>query len=209
MVPAPEEPVCFYNPLNDIDEANQRHTGICFVYLLFFIFFLFTLASNFSGPHDSIGYLNGIAYGSGLFHQHHLLYHFITHYWLVAVKAVIPGVADYYLVEAFTALWGSASLAVAYCILRNRFAQPVGLSLAAISVIAFSYGMWFYSVNIEVYAPPMFFLLAALYILSDPAFGQRDVWKVALLHSAAILFHQVHILFPLLFYTYSGSIVRK
>jgi hypothetical protein len=69
------------------------------------------------------------------------------------------------------------------------------ISLAATAVIAFSYGMWFYSVNIEVYAPPMFFLLAALYRLSDRNFSQHDVWKVALLHSAAILFHQVHILF--------------
>lgn len=178
----------------------KRISGIpeqYFVFLLFFIFFLFTLASNFSGPHDSIGYLNGIVHGNALFHQHHLLYHFITHYWLVGAKAILPGVTDYYLVEAFTALWGSGSLTIAYCFFRRRFAQPVGLSLAATAVIAFSYGMWFYSVNIEVYAPPMFFLLAALYKLSDRGFAQRDVWKVALLQSAAILFHQVHILFTI------------
>jgi hypothetical protein len=176
----------------------KRISGIpeqFFIFFIFLIFFLCTLASNFSGPHDSIGYLNGIVQGNALFHQHHLLYHFITHYWLVGAKAIFPGIADYYLVEVFTALWGSASLTIVYCFLRNRFNQSQILSLAATAVIAFSYGMWFYSVNIEVYAPPMFFLLAALYKLSDRNFSQPDVWKVALLHSSAILFHQVHILF--------------
>jgi hypothetical protein len=178
----------------------KRLSGIpeqYFIFFIFFIFFLGTLASNFSGPHDSIGYLNGIVQGNALFHQHHLLYHFITHYWLEGTKAIFPGVADYYLVEAFTALWGAGSLTLAYCFLRHRFGHSQLLSLAATAVIAFSYGMWFYSVNIEVYAPPMFFLLAALYRLSHRNFSQRDVWKVALLQSAAILFHQVHILFTI------------
>lgn len=166
-----------------------------YIFLGFFIFFLLMLASNFSGPHDSIGYLNGIVRGNALFHQHHLLYHFITHYWLVGARAVFPAVPDYFLVEGFTALWGSGSLAIAYMFFRNRFGLAAPLSFLSTTVIAFTYGMWFYSVNIEVYAPPMFFLLAALYKLSDQNFSQRDVWKVALLQSAAILFHQVHILF--------------
>jgi hypothetical protein len=168
-----------------------------FIYLAFLIFFLCTLASNFSGPHDSIGYLNGIVKGHHLFHQHHLLYHFVAHYWLVGVNALFPRVPDYFLVEAFTALWGSGSLTIAYCMLRKRFGISILLSLIATSVIAFSYGMWFYSVNIEVYAPSIFFLLAALYKLTDRDFSQRDIWKVVLLHCAAILFHQIHILFTI------------
>lgn len=168
-----------------------------YIFFIFFIFFLLTLASNFSGPHDSIGYLNGIVKGHPLFHQHHLLYHFIAHYWLVGAKAIFPGIADYYLVEAFTAIWGSGSLTIAYCFLHKRFKLSPLLSVIATAVIAFSYGMWFYSVNIEVYAPAMFFLLAALYKLSDPNFSQRDVVEVVLLHCAGILFHQIHILFTI------------
>ncbi len=56
-----------------------------------FIFFLCTLAANFSGPHDSIGYLNGMVTGKHLFHPHHLIYHFVTHYWLVFVQPIFPG----------------------------------------------------------------------------------------------------------------------
>ena len=110
----------------------KRISGIpehFFIFLLFFIFFLASLASNFSGPHDSIGYLNGIVQGNALFHQHHLLYHFITHYWLVGAKAILPGISDYYLVEAFTALWGSGSLTIAHCFFRNRFNLSASISL--------------------------------------------------------------------------------
>ena len=166
-----------------------------YVFTGFFIFFLFTLASNFSGPHDSIGYLNGIVRGNALFHPHHLLYHFITHYWFVGMHSVFGGTRNYYLVEVFTALWGSGSMALAYSIFRKRFGLTAPVALVGTTVIAFTYGVWFYSTNIEVYAPPMFFLLATLYRLTGKDFSQRTVVEVALLHCAAILFHQVHILF--------------
>src|SRR5882724_6252937 len=117
-----------------------------FVYIGFLVFFLFTLASNFSGPHDSIGYLNGIVKGSPLFHQHHLLYHFTAHYWLVFTQFLFPGVKDYYLVELFTALWGSGSMVIIYSFFRYRFNFTAILSLLSTTVIAFSYGIWFYSV---------------------------------------------------------------
>lgn len=163
----------------------------------FLAFFLCTLVANFSGPHDSIGYLNGIVRGNALFHQHHLLYHFVSHYWLLFIQGIFPGIKDYYLVEVFTALWGSASMTVLYCFFRNRFMLPVITSVAACTVIAFTYGVWFYSVNIEVYAPPMFFLLQALYVMTKKDFSTADVWKVSLLHAMAILFHQEHILFTI------------
>lgn len=172
------------------------------VYTLALIFFLCTLAENFSGPHDSIGYLNGIVTGKHLFHPHHILYHFITHYWLVFARSIAGGIPDYYLVEAFTALWGSGIITVVYTFFRKRFGLTVPIAALGASIIAFSYGLWFYSVNIEVYAPPMFFLLLCLYILTKKDFRQRDVVSVALLHVMALLFHQVHILFtPVVLYT--------
>lgn len=174
-----------------------------FLYIGFLVFFVFTLASNFSGPHDSIGYLNGIVKGSPLFHQHHLLYHFTAHYWLVFTQMLFPGVKDFYLVELFTALWGSGSMVIVYSFFRHRFNFSGVLSFLSTTVIAFSYGIWFYSVNIEVYAPPMFFLLLALYILTKRDFTKKDVWKVIVLHCFAILFHQVNILFiPIILYCF-------
>ncbi|WP_127131888.1 glycosyltransferase family 39 protein [Pseudoflavitalea rhizosphaerae] len=162
------------------------------------LMFLLTLAANFSGPHDSIGYLNGIIKGGeNLSHPHHLLYHYAAWYWLQFTQAIFPGIKDYYLVEAFTAVCGSVSMTIVYSFFRWRFNWKPWPSVVFSSVIAFSYGMWFYSANIEVYAPAMMFLLASLYKLTSPSFSKKDLWLVAVLHCLAILFHQLHILFAL------------
>jgi hypothetical protein len=175
--------------------------GAVMVWLISYIFFLLTLANNFSAAHDSINYLNGIVKGQHLFHPHHLLYNYYAHLWLMLFKNIFLGVAPHYIVESFTAVWGSAILAVSYLFFRNRFYLPVGLSVLGITVIAFSYGTWFYSVNIEVYTPPIFFLLCCLFIISKKQPRASDVWKVAILHSFSILFHQVNILFtPVIIY---------
>jgi hypothetical protein len=169
--------------------------GAVMVWLASYIFFLLTLANNFSASHDSINYLNGIVKGEHLFHPHHLLYHYYAHVWLVLFRIIFPSVPEHYIIESFTAIWGSGVLAVCYLFYRNRFNLTTGVSALAVTLIAFSYGTWFYSVNIEVYTPPIFFILCALYIITKKETTDADVWKVAILQSFAILFHQVNILF--------------
>lgn len=160
------------------------------------IVFLLTLAANFSGPHDSINYLNGIMKGGEyLSHPHHLLYHWSAWYWLHITQAIFPGVKDYYLVESFTAVCGSISMAIVYSFFRWRFNWKALPSIVFSSVVAFSYGMWFYSSNIEVYAPAMALLLGSLYFLCSPSFTKKEFWKVVILHCLAVLYHQLHILF--------------
>lgn len=175
----------------------KKIPGQLWVFAGALLFFLATLAENFSGPHDSITYLNGIADGYPLVNQHHLLYHYTAYCWLHFWQFFFPQVRDYYLIEAFSSLFGSASLAVVYSFFRNRFQLPVSTALTGVLVIAFTYGFWFYSVNIEVYAPPLFFILTALYLLTKPVLRTRDWWLVILLHILAILFHQINILFAL------------
>lgn len=165
------------------------------VWLGSYIFFLFTLANNFSASHDSINYLLAITKGEHLFHQHHLLYHFLAHYWLRLFQPIFSSTPEHYIIESFTALWGSGNIAVCYLFFRNRFGLTVPLAIAGVSVIAFSYGAWFYSVNIEVYAPPVFFILCALYKMTNSQPSQRDVIIVAVLQSFAVLFHQLNVLF--------------
>lgn len=165
-----------------------------FVFAGSFIFFCCTLAANFSAPHDSIGYLNGIISGEHLGHPHHLLYHFSAHYWLMATQYLFPGIKDYYLVEVFTALCGSGCITIVFAFFRRRFGLSMPVALLNTSVIVFTYGVWFYSVNIEVYASSMVLVLWALYLLTRPGFGKGDVWKVAVLHALAILYGEFHIL---------------
>lgn len=170
----------------------RRLPGPLVVWIVSYAFFLLTLANNLSASHDSIHYLLDILNGKELFHQHHLLYNYLATRWLDLFPS---SVAPQFAIESFTALWGSSTLALIYAFFRNRFFVPVRDAAWGVAIIGFSYGMWFYSVNIEVYMPPLFFLIAALYFLTRKELSLDDIWRVALLHSGAILFHQVNVLF--------------
>ena len=165
------------------------------------IFLLITQTQNFSAAHDSITYLVGIINGEQLFHPHHLLYHVLARNWLLFWQAVFPSIPDYSIVTAFTSLWGAGSLALVWTIFRRRFGLRVKAALYATLVIAFSYGTWFYSANIEVYMPAVFFMLLLLHAIPEKL-SRKAVLLIAVLHSLAILFHQVNILFAvfLLYY---------
>ncbi|MBO9573047.1 MAG: hypothetical protein J7497_12715, partial [Chitinophagaceae bacterium] len=189
--------------------------GALVVWIISYLFFLVTLVNNFSASHDSIHYLNDIVKSTNLFHQHHLLYHFLANKWLVfwqgffscgnyrSLGEVMNAgggrlfCQPHYLIESFTALWGSSALTMVYLFLRKRFYLTRSAAWLGTAVVACSYGVWFYSVNIEVYLPPLFFILWCLFILTKKEFAKTDIWKIAILHSLAILFHQVNILFTL------------
>lgn len=195
--------------------SSSRVPGALIVWIASYLFFIVTLVNNFSAAHDSIHYLNDIVKGENLFHQHHLLYHFLANKWLNLWTAFFgcntyPPLAEiaglpagggllycrpHYIIESFTALWGSSVLTMVYLFFRNRFFLTRAACLLGTSIIGVSYGTWFYSVNIEVYMPPLFFILWCLYLLTGKDFSPKDVWKIAVLHSLAILFHQVNILF--------------
>lgn len=178
-----------------MNKIRGTTTEVLMVWLAAYVFFLASLANNLSASHDSINYLRHIAGGKHLFHQHHLLYHFFAHYWLNAFSSILPTVSEHYIVQAFTALWGSSILAVCYLFFVNRFHLTKALALAGTCVIAFSYGTWFYSVNVEVYSPANFFILCALYKMGAQQVIRKDLLVVALLHAGAMLFHQINVLF--------------
>lgn len=176
---------------------------VLIVWVVSLSFFLATLAHNFSASHDSIHYLLGITGDDPPFHQHHLLYHVLAHKWLVLGRLLLPGIPDPFLIESFTAVWGSSVLAMVYTIFRNRFFLTAARATVGTALVACSYGVWFYSVNIEVYMPPLFFILSGLYLLTRPLRGQGDAWRIGVLHSLAILFHQMNVLFVVVvFYTF-------
>lgn len=165
------------------------------VYAGALLFFLLTLAENFSGPHDSIHYLNCIIDGHPLANQHHLIYKYVVYGWLHVVQTFLPSVKDFVIVESFTAIWGAGSATVIYLFFRNRFAVSVLPSLLALATVLFSYGIWFYSTNIEVYAPPLCLVLLCLYLLTGKNKRAGTWWIIIALHILSILFHQVNILF--------------
>jgi hypothetical protein len=136
-----------------------------------------------------------------LWHPHHLVYHELTYYWLHFLKIFFPHVLEYFLVESFSSVFGAATIATVFLFFRNRFNLPLLTSWLGTSIVAFSYGIWFYSINVEVYAPSLFLTVASLYQLARKDWDARAVWLTAILHSLAILFHQMNILFtPIVIY---------
>lgn len=164
------------------------------VFVVAFIFFLQTLVENFSGPHDAINYLNGIVKGKDLFHQHHLLFHASSHVWFKFWSQIFVNIEPYFIVESFTAFFGALNCWIVYRIFKDKFQVPLLLNIGFLLVIVFTYGFWLYSINVEVYAPPIFFLLCTIYLLGSKQFT-KNIVGISIFHSLAILFHQVHVLF--------------
>lgn len=171
------------------------------VFFVFLLIYLSTLTSNFTGPHDSMAYLNMLQTGHGLWHPHHLLYHVLSKYWLQIWKVIFPSVEDYFIVESFSGVWGAATLAMVFLFFRRRFGLSALTAWLGTAAAGFSYGTWFYSVNVEVYMPSLFFTVWALYILSINEWTSKQVWRIIVVHSLAILFHQMNILLtPIILY---------
>jgi len=120
-----------------------------YVFAAFFIFFIVNLTSNFSGPHDSMGYLNDFLKGRDLFPAHHLLYHYITYQVFHLFRFLFHGVRDYFLVEAVDTIWGCLGLTMVYRILLKRAMMTKTEAFLGTCVTAFSFGMWFYCSNIH------------------------------------------------------------
>lgn len=174
---------------------GQNRAASIIVFLIFFCFFLLTLANNFSAPHDAIDYLNQIEKGKDLFNPHHVLYHIVA-YWLFNIlRPLFTHTPPHYLIEAMDAFWGTLILVTFFNFLRHRFRYDNFTAFIATCLPAFSFGMWFYSTNIEVYMPPLFFLLSALYVLTGEPLTKKKIYLAIALHVLAILFHQVNILF--------------
>lgn len=166
-----------------------------FIYSIFFLVFALTLTSNFSAPHDSIDYLIGFERAEGLLHPHHLLYHITTYGVFKLLQLVLPFAANHYLIEIVNALWGAGAILVVNLFLRNRFNISPFTAFLGTCLPAFSFGIWFYSTNIEVYMPSLFFLLLILYKITTREFSKTTLYVVVFLHILAILFHQVNFIF--------------
>ena len=101
-------------------------------------------------------------------------------------------------VQIANALTGALGVAVLWMLLRY-----VGLSriyaAAGCGLVAFSYGYWWYSVEVEVYILSTFFLICCLFLAYRAAV--KPSWKVfAILgaaHGLAILAHQTNLLFAI------------
>jgi hypothetical protein len=166
-------------------------------FLIFFsvlVLYLFSLQNNFSSSHDAITYLRLVTEGKELFHPHHLIYNLVLNIWINTWHFILPNLEIHFLAESFQALCGSAIVLVCYIFFTRRFYLDYKKSAVYSSIIAFSYGVWAYSTNVEVYSPSILFCMLLLLRITRKELKPLDCWYIALLHIAAILFHQVNVL---------------
>ncbi len=153
-------------------------------------------SANLSSAHDAANYLRMIRDGDW-FHPHHLFFNGAAALWIGAWQALLPSLPAITLVAWLNAVFGAGCVMLAHLLLRERIGLSPRAALIAALLPAFSFGLWFYSATVEVYVIPLFFLLAALYLLTAEEPPMKVVLLAALMHALAMLFHQVHVLFTL------------
>jgi hypothetical protein len=155
-----------------------------------------TLSSVPALTSDSMEYLYEIEHGGlALYHPHHLAYNAVGRVWLNLLGALGLGGDALPRVELLNALFGGLAAALVWTLLRYRARVTPVVALAATVGAAFSFGVWFYSVSIEVYLLPLALLLATLLVLTSPRLTLPTMVAVGVLNGAAVVAHQVNVLF--------------
>ena len=175
-----------------------------------FVVYTLTLSSVPALTHDSLTYMQSITDGGiGLWHPHHLVYNAIGAAWLRLVRS-FGVVSDGLKVVAWVnSALGAACAMCCYALLRDRARAGRTLALAGTLGAAVSFGLWFYSVSVEVYVLPLSTLLAATYVLLSPRLTTRHVLVVGLLNGLAVLGHQVHVLFTVVVVVVLAGHIRR
>ena len=164
-------------------------------FLFFFITYVLLLSQNLSITHDSIEYLLEVAHAQLTFHANHLLYQPSLHLIAYIFSLLGIDINIQIAIEIVSALAGALALQAAYLIMLNRLHLNPLTAWAGLFACGFSFGIWYYSVAIEIYTIPLCFLAWSFYFLLNENLSNKIVFIAAVLHSLAILFHQTAILF--------------
>lgn len=171
----------------------MRYRVDALIFGSFCLLYFATSSLNLTVAHDSVHYLANIISGSPNLHPHHLLYEPLSFLW---VKVSSLATSEYSVqVSSLNSFFGAGLVLVVFKILRQRLCVSGANSLLGAALLGVSFGVWFYSVTVEVYIIPAFLLASAAYVLLLEKITIRDMVVVGVLHGLAMLFHQVHFLF--------------
>lgn len=184
---------------NDIRSNGRLYAELTLVFLSFFIIYASTISDNLSISHDSIQYINEIDNGPTVYHPHHLLYHPTSELWVGAMRIIGIQAKSEYLVALLNAIFGALSISLIFGFIRKRLGYSFAGAFVASALPGVSFGLWFYSVCVEVYIIPLFFMLLAFhFMLSD---GRKKYLLVGVCHAMAVLFHQSNVIFAVVILT--------
>lgn len=122
-------------------------------------------------------------------HPHHLFY-FPCSFYLYKLLNSLLGyqVLEYYHLQLFSLVFGLLTLGVVYKIL-NHITGKQFFALMGVVLMAFSWGIWYYSVEAEVHMPGLFFIISGIYLLFFKPVNTNNLVLSALLFSFAAGFH--------------------
>lgn len=184
-------------------KANNRlfyatiFCGIAAIYLL-------TLSQNQAIAHDGIIYSTKAKEGVWVFHPHHLLYHVFTLGIVKSLRLIGISWEVFLVISAVNSFFGAGLITIIVKMLVEHYSFDKIYAITAVSIIAFSYGVWYYSTCVEVYIIPLFFAVLSFYFYTK---NPNDVAKISISASLATLFHQTYV-FLLLVYAIN-YIVQK
>jgi hypothetical protein len=158
--------------------------------------YLLTLSGNHTEAEDALRYLYDIRSGdvAAIFNSYHLAYGWYG--WLGYHAALLLGYGGGPLlpVQVLNALTGALGIAVLWVLLRT---VVPGRAAAGCGLLAFSYGYWWYSVEVEVYILSAVLLICSLSLAYRVA--MNPAWKSCALlgatHGFAVLAHNTNVLF--------------
>ena len=168
------------------------------VWLAVGVFYLLTLAGNHTEAEDALMYLHDIRSGdaAAISHPYHLAYSWCG--WLAYRVALALGYGGGPLLPAqvLNALTGALGIATLWVLLRTAVPGRAA-ALTGCGLLAFSYGYWWYSVEVEVYilsaASLILCLLLAYRAAASPSWKSFGLLGIA--HGLAVLAHNTNVLF--------------
>lgn len=171
-----------------VSRNNRLFYSIAFATVL--AIYLLTLSHNQAIAHDGIIYAQKAKEGVWVFHPHHLLYHVFSLLCIKLIHTLGFSLQEHILMSAINSIFGAALITLILKIFIDIYKLRKFYSLVAVGLIAFSYGVWYYSTCVEVYIIPLFFAVLSYYFyLKNP----EEILKVSISASLATLFHQTYI----------------
>lgn len=157
----------------------------------FAVAYLFLPSHNMTA--DAISYAADVKYGTDLLLPHHLLYNAFMWFIYKFVTALGVSVEVVSFMCCVNAIFSLATLAVLYMTIKRISTQQT--ALASMVFAGSCFGFLRYTLECEVYIPPLFFSMVSSYFFVRYA-SEGRIWQVlamGLMASLACLFHQVHL----------------
>jgi hypothetical protein len=163
--------------------------------------FLLVLAVYLALP-TKLYYWDGIAYSleienlgkfrPTLTHPNHLVFGPAGYYWYALLHSVWPGIRAHDALQSMSSILGAGAAAF-FCGLLLALGASSYLAASLSLLLAFSATWWRFSTDANAYVASVFFLVASAWVIV--AAGRARPVLLAATHTAAMLFHQLAVLF--------------